>query len=398
MILIRLDTNLGSILCREHVELHPSHEGFRATAIISPGKHLRCLSDECFLGLISRLSYRLRPYYGTPFIANLPSSFLTSPHLEKPPRAKMKWKSLAIIALSSSLASASLNAILAAAPGAQNNHAITSILSGLTHTLDRRQDTGRCGADYNSQRCPDIQCCSAYGYCGNEFEFCAPIVGCQPQYGRCGDLPSSSSSISAPTSTPIQTPSPSSSSSVVPSSTLSSVTPPLPSASLIVSTSGQCGNVTTCAGSAFGGCCSEWYFCGNGVDYCGVGCRVGFGGCGGGGAPVPSSSSSSSPISSSTSTSTPPPSSTPPPIPTSSTSISSSTSRTSSSRPTPTVPVSTDGKCGNGITCTGSTFGRCCSDYYWCGDQDEYCRVAYGCRLEWGSCGSVVGFGLMGGI
>jgi hypothetical protein len=215
---------------------------------------------------------------------------------------------------------------------------------------------------------------------------CGTIVGCQPQYGRCGDAPPNAPS-PTPTPTPTPTPSPSTSSSsvVVPSS--SSALPPLPSGTLIVSSNGQCGNVTTCAGSGFGSCCSEWYFCGSGVQYCGTGCRSAFGTCGGGAPPVSSSVPvpvpipSSSSISTSSSTSTPTPTPTPTPSP------------TSSPAPPPAVPtnVSTNGRCGaegSGTTCSGSTYGRCCSDYGWCGSGDDFCLPSYGCRPDFGSCGS----------
>ncbi|GKT46329.1 chitinase-3-like protein 2 [Colletotrichum spaethianum] len=41
-----------------------------------------------------------------------------------------------------------------------------------------------------------------------------------------------------------------------------------------------------------------------------------------------------------------------------------------------TAPVSTDSKCGpanGGTTCTGSTFGKCCSVAGYCGSTDDYC-------------------------
>ncbi|KAF2272051.1 uncharacterized protein EI97DRAFT_407117 [Westerdykella ornata] len=266
-------------------------------------------------------------------------------------------------------------------------NATTPMLNVLSRFLNRRQ-AGRCGEEGGGARCPNNECCSSYGWCGDAFErmsprsYCGEIVGCQPQYGRCGDAP-----IVTSTPIPSSTPAPSSSSTpVVPSSTSSSSTPPLPSGTLIISPNGQCGNVTTCAGSGFGDCCSEWYFCGSSSAYCGTGCRSAFGRCGG---VQPSLSSSQPPIPSSSTSSTRPPTSSPSPTPSSS-STSSSSSRTSSSssaRPTPTVPVSTDGRCGSGISCTGSTFGRCCSDYGWCGNEIEYCSVNWGCQPQWGECG-----------
>jgi hypothetical protein len=207
---------------------------------------------------------------------------------------------------------------------------------------------------------------------------CGIIVGCQPQYGRCGDAAPEPTPTPTPTPSSTPTPSPStslSSSSVVVPPSSSSVLPPLPSGTLIVSPNGQCGNVTTCAGSSFGSCCSEFYFCGSGALYCGAGCHSAFGTCSGVLPPI----SSSAPV----------------PIPSSSSAIPTTTpTPTPTATPTPAPPVptnvSTNGRCGaegNGMTCTGSSFGRCCSDYGWCGTSDDFCRPAYGCRPDFGTCG-----------
>ncbi|KAF2014303.1 carbohydrate-binding module family 18 protein [Aaosphaeria arxii CBS 175.79] len=316
----------------------------------------------------------------------------------------MKLTSFAFAAcLSFSGVSASVNGIFGAGIGSRSSEVLgevrrsghevfekrnntTPIASLLTRFLDRRQQEGRCGAEYGGQRCSNNQCCSGYGYCGNEFEFCGEIVGCQPQYGRCGDAPPQPPSSSAPPPSSTPPPPPSSSSVVPPSSTVvppssTSVLPPLPSGTLI-SSNGQCGNSTTCAGSPFGNCCSEWYFCGNSAAYCGTGCRSGFGTCGGVQPPVSSSAPPSSTPAPPSSTPAPPsstprpPSSTPIPPP----------SSTSSARPTPTIPVSTNGQCGNGVSCLGSVYGDCCSDYFWCGNQNDYCSINYGCRPEFGRC------------
>ncbi|KAK3323278.1 hypothetical protein B0T19DRAFT_425572 [Cercophora scortea] len=64
---------------------------------------------------------------------------------------------------------------------------------------------------------------------------------------------------------------------------------------LEITKDGKCGDGLTCAGSAFGQCCSEHGWCGQTTDHCGVGCQAGFGVCGGG---VAGSSSSSSSVSS----------------------------------------------------------------------------------------------------
>ena len=56
------------------------------------------------------------------------------------------------------------------------------------------------------------------------------------------------------------------------------------------------------------------------------------------------------------------------------------------STPAPTKKVSTDGTCGSqgGATCTGSTFGNCCSQYGWCGNTAGHCGT--GCESGSGTC------------
>ncbi|KAB5515505.1 hypothetical protein GE09DRAFT_1159821 [Coniochaeta sp. 2T2.1] len=51
---------------------------------------------------------------------------------------------------------------------------------------------------------------------------------------------------------------------------------------------------------------------------------------------------------------------------------------------TPTLQVSTDGSCGSGLTCSGSLYGRCCSEHWFCGTGDAYCGT--GCHAEFGVC------------
>ncbi|PVH72657.1 carbohydrate esterase family 4 protein [Cadophora sp. DSE1049] len=53
---------------------------------------------------------------------------------------------------------------------------------------------------------------------------------------------------------------------------------------------------------------------------------------------------------------------------------------------TTTPVVSTDGSCSASITCLGSTFGNCCSQYGYCGSTDVYCGT--GCQPVGGTCGS----------
>ncbi|KAH7135567.1 hypothetical protein B0J11DRAFT_393696, partial [Dendryphion nanum] len=121
-----------------------------------------------------------------------------------------------------------------------------------------------------------------------------------------------------------------------------------PTASLVVSPNGVCGAASgqTCLGSTIGNCCSSYGFCGNTDIYCLTteGCQSEFGTC-----------------------------NTPTPVST-------------SALPTSTSKVSTDGSCGgiNGLVCTGSGFGDCCSPYGWCGASTAHCGA--GCQNPFGTC------------
>ncbi|KAL3422773.1 polysaccharide deacetylase [Phlyctema vagabunda] len=49
--------------------------------------------------------------------------------------------------------------------------------------------------------------------------------------------------------------------------------------------------------------------------------------------------------------------------------------------------VSTDGACGVRITCQGSIYGNCCSQWGWCGSTNDHCLS--GCQTGFGTCGAV---------
>lgn len=123
------------------------------------------------------------------------------------------------------------------------------------------------------------------------------------------------------------------------SSPMSSSSSAAPSASSNPSTPGRCGadfGGITCAGSAYGGCCSEYGYCGDTTAHCSTGCQTTFGTC-----------SESGPV------------------------------------------VSTDGTCSSNsdpedATCLGSAFGDCCSEWGYCGSTNAYCGT--GCQLAFGSC------------
>ncbi|KEF52080.1 uncharacterized protein A1O9_11706 [Exophiala aquamarina CBS 119918] len=108
-----------------------------------------------------------------------------------------------------------------------------------------------------------------------------------------------------------------------------------------ISTNGDCGSRSsinaTCLGSTFGDCCSTNGYCGSTDVYCGAGCQVAFGTC---------SDNASS--------------------------------------------ISPDGRCGqenNAQICLGSTFGSCCSEQGWCGNNSTYCGT--GCQSDFGECNAV---------
>ncbi|KAJ2980481.1 hypothetical protein NUW58_g6933 [Xylaria curta] len=135
---------------------------------------------------------------------------------------------------------------------------------------------------------------------------------------------------------------------------------PAPTSTLKVSTDGKCGSGVTCQGSSFGNCCSVNGFCGASIEYCGANCNPQFGGCSVGDDPLPSD--------------VPLPTGPDDPIPSSTTPAPS---------PTNTLQVSIEGNCGNGYTCDGSEFGNCCSQYGFCGSNDDYCLA--GCQPAFGS-------------
>ncbi|KAM7198457.1 hypothetical protein V8F33_004963 [Rhypophila sp. PSN 637] len=271
------------------------------------------------------------------------------------------------------------------------------------HKLDMRQAGGRCGSQYG--RCPEDLCCSDYGYCGDSVDHCAPLFDCQPQFGVCGwprappppvVTTTSTTSTTSTSTTPTSTSTTSSTSSTSGSPSTPTGTAP---GGLVITTDGRCGNGTSCIGNPnYGPCCSQFEWCGSSLDFCGAGCQSQFGACLGipGQPPVSASNVTTIPgptsTRTSTSTSAPPVITTTSTTSTTSTSSTSTTSTTSSAPPTPTVVIppgfrtSTDGSCGPGITCLGSTYGRCCSQFGWCGDGDQFCPYIVGCQTEYGYC------------
>ncbi|CCF41523.1 lectin, partial [Colletotrichum higginsianum] len=124
--------------------------------------------------------------------------------------------------------------------GCQSKFGQCTVTSGKKITPD-----GSCGGS-NAYTCTGGtfgNCCSRYGFCGNTDEHC--LNGCNSQFGDC-------SSISV--------------------------------GGVPASLDGSCGGSkgTTCQGTSYGNCCSQWGYCGSSADHCGTGCQSSFGTCSGG--------------------------------------------------------------------------------------------------------------------
>ncbi|KAF2277007.1 uncharacterized protein EI97DRAFT_364423, partial [Westerdykella ornata] len=53
-----------------------------------------------------------------------------------------------------------------------------------------------------------------------------------------------------------------------------------------------------------------------------------------------------------------------------------------------TLGISRNGRCGAdfGLTCKGSQYGNCCSQYNYCGRSSDYCSPNKGCQPGFGDC------------
>ncbi|KAK2038719.1 glycoside hydrolase/deacetylase [Colletotrichum somersetense] len=181
-----------------------------------------------------------------------------------------------------------------------------SVLAAVSQQQQQQQSVstdGNCGAA-NGKGCLGSvfgNCCSQYGYCGSTVDHCG--TGCQAAYGNCTTTTTASSA------------------AVLATAAASSSASP----AVLTSLDGNCGTKagnTSCAGSAFGNCCSQYGYCGNTVDHCGTGCQTGFGSC--------TVASAAAPVASNG----------------------------------PVVLTSLDGNCGTkagNTSCAGSAFGNCCS-------------------------------------
>jgi len=190
---------------------------------------------------------------------------------------------------------------------------------------------GRCGPEHGI--CPDKECCSQYGYCGSEADYCS---NCNPEWGYC---PGNTNPVKKTTTTVVKTTTTTKKATKKTTTTTKKTTTPTN-----ISTDNRCGpsnGNTVCPDNK---CCSQYGYCGTTSAYCGTGCQSGFGKC------------------------------------TTSTGGSSS----SSSGKDYTKIVSTDGSCGAGKgRCPD---GQCCSQYGYCGTTLDHCKASVGCQSKYGLC------------
>ncbi|KAL2076241.1 hypothetical protein VTL71DRAFT_1184 [Oculimacula yallundae] len=207
---------------------------------------------------------------------------------------------------------------------------------------------GSCGGT-NKKTCVGSafgDCCSSAGYCGTSTTHCE--AGCQATFGTCSTGTGSISTDGSCSGTGKKTCLGSTFGNCCSSGNYCGSTTAHCQAgcqsgfgtcdanSGAISTDGTCGGSgkKVCRGSAFGNCCSASGYCGSSSDHCKIGCQSAFGEC-------------------------------------------------------ETNSISVDGQCGaNGKTCTGSTFGTCCSAGGWCGSTAGHCSVDSKCQANFGTCTS----------
>ncbi|KAK8156434.1 hypothetical protein BKA80DRAFT_225161, partial [Phyllosticta citrichinensis] len=164
---------------------------------------------------------------------------------------------------------------------------------------------GACGPTYGYQTCANSTCCSEWGFCGIGDGYCG--AGCQTAYGQCNGGAHYPDGACGP----------------------------------------QAGG-QTCFNAPSGSCCSQYGYCGAGIDFCGTGCQSAYGQC----------------------------------QFTNSTAAMSSSS--SSSEPASTYPAGACGADAGGQTCANAPSGPCCSLYGYCGTGAAFCGA--GCQNPFGQC------------
>ncbi|EOD52800.1 putative glyoxal oxidase protein [Neofusicoccum parvum] len=218
---------------------------------------------------------------------------------------------------------------------------------------------GRCGPTNGGLLCDPNStvykgtCCSQYGWCGNTADHCG--TGCS---SGCTSGSSSSSKSSAATSA---------TKTVIAAGGASS------SASAAPRADGRCGKdfagATCDANGAYGGCCSQYGYCGKTDGHClaSNGCQSGCTGAASSAAGTSKAATSKAATSSKPATAVS--SSTQEPV------LGSPTASTSGAA-TATGKVTTDGSCGasnGGTICGNWPKGGCCSMYGFCGNTTSHC-------------------------
>ncbi|KAF4310289.1 putative glyoxal oxidase protein [Botryosphaeria dothidea] len=212
---------------------------------------------------------------------------------------------------------------------------------------------GKCGPNNGNLLCDPNStvykgtCCSPYGWCGNTPDHCG--TGCTS--GAC--LSSSSSSASSASNSATKT--------VVAATAASSGAAPR--------SDGRCGEdfggATCDANGAYGGCCSQYGYCGKTDDHC-----LASNGCQNGCKGASSSAAGTSKAAATSKPATTVSSSTQEPV------LGSPTAASSSGSASATGQVTTDGTCGasnGGTICGNWSKGGCCSMYGFCGNTTSHC-------------------------
>jgi len=209
---------------------------------------------------------------------------------------------------------------------------------------------GTCG---NKVRCPYGECCSSNGRCGTTSSYCG--LTCQSELGKCKYAGIDLSTLTIETTTEITTTVPTTTVSKTETKITATTTTTTEETTIPISTDGRCGvGRGMCPNSK---CCSKYGYCGITDEYCGTGCQIGYGKC-----------------NSSTTTTT-----------TTTTTTKTKNASTTTTIKETTIPISTDGRCGEGHGICPNN--KCCSKYGYCGTTDQHCGT--GCQTGFGKCNSI---------
>jgi len=202
---------------------------------------------------------------------------------------------------------------------------------------------GRCGS-YNGKMCPDGECCSGFGYCGNTPDHCG--LDCQFEYGVC-DLYSYMDSLSYKTT-----------------------------GKSIYSRDGRCGSYNGL--ECYNDCCSEHGYCGSTEEHCITSCQKKYGNCGSYFIRETSPATTTTTTTKKTTTKK----TTTKKTTTKKITTKTSAKKTTTKKATTTNSNSSSSRCGSNYGKCSS--GYCCSKYGYCGKTSAYCGT--GCQTGFGRC------------